>query len=122
VSKGILWGVVQEPVNVAPRYPVGQPHHITLRYGVDRDDWNHLEGLEIEAIALYEAWNNRIQAIAVKLPAYIPCQNRYPHISVSWKTGVAPVESNLMLSTKYRYQLMSDTIKLKTEFLEWTTP
>lgn len=118
--KGILWGVIQHPVNITPRYPVGQPHHITLQFGVDHDDWKHLEGIEFEATALYEAWNGKIQAVAVKLPTDIPCQNRYPHISVSWKMGITPFESNLMLTTKFRYRLTHQTVRLKIEFLEWT--
>lgn len=119
MTKGILWGVVQHPVNVTPRYSQGQPHHATLQFGVDRADWKHLEGVEFEATALYEAWNSRIQAVAVKLPD-IPCQNRYPHISVSWQSGVAPVESNLMFASKFRYQLFNQIILCKIEFLEWT--
>lgn len=119
MPKGILWGVIQTPVNITPLYPIGQPHHVTLQFGVDRKDWTHLEGMEFEAKTLYEAWNGKIQAIAVKLPNEISCQNRHPHISVSWKTGVTPVESNLMLASKFRYQLVNQTIKVKIEFLEW---
>ena len=117
-SKGILWGVIQSPLIITPRYSQGQPHHTTLQFGVDRQDWKEWEGLEFEATALYEAWNSKIQAVAVKLPD-IPCQNRHPHISVSWQSGVSPVESNLMLASKFNYQLTGQIIKLKIEFLEW---
>jgi hypothetical protein len=99
----------------------GQAHHVTLQFGVDRQDWKGWEEVEFEATALYEAWNGKIQAVAVKLPDCIPCANKYPHISVSWQSGVSPVESNLMLASKFSYQLLSQSIKLKIEFLEWTT-
>jgi hypothetical protein len=121
VIQGILWGVTQSPVNIAPRYSQGQPHHVTLQFGVERDDWKGWEGVEFEATALYEAWNGKIQAVAVKLPDCSPCANKYPHISVSWQSGVSPVESNAMFASKFNYQLMSQVMNLKIEFLEWTT-
>jgi hypothetical protein len=121
MSKGILWGVIQSPLIIPSRYSQGQPHHVTLQFGVDCDDWKQWEGLELQTTALYEAWNGNIQAVAVKLPDYIPCANKYPHISVSWRSKVSPVESNLMLASKFNYQLLSQSIKLKIEFLEWTT-
>ena len=117
--KGILWGVIQSPVITTPRYPQGQSHHVTLQFGVDRQDWKQWEGLEFEATALYEAWNGKIQAVAIKLPDYIPCANKYPHISVSWQSGITPVESNLMLASRFNYQLLDQVIKIKIEFLEW---
>ena len=118
-SKGILWGVIQSPLTIPKRYPYGTPHHITLQFGVEREDWKEWEGVEFEATALYEAWNGKIQAVAVKLPDCIPCANRYPHISVSWRLGVSPVESNSMLNSRFNYQLTGQVIKLKIEFLEW---
>jgi hypothetical protein len=119
VIQGILWGVIQSPLIIPSRYPQGQPHHVTLQFGVDRQDWKKWEGLELQTTALYEAWNGNIQAVAVKLPDYIPCANKYPHISVSWKSGVSPVESNAMFASKFNYQLMSQVMNLKIEFLEW---
>jgi hypothetical protein len=77
MSKGILWGVIQSSLIIPSRYPQGQPHHITLQFGVDRQDWKQWEGLELQATALYEAWNGNIQAVAVKLPDHIPCANKY---------------------------------------------
>lgn len=117
--QGILWGVIQSPISITPRYSCGKPHHITLQYGVYREDWQHLEGVEFEAIATLEAWDGQIQAIKTHLPDDIICQNKYPHISVSWQKGISPVRSNLMFASSYRYELMSETIKLKIEFLEW---
>jgi hypothetical protein len=121
MSKGILWGVIQSPLIITPRYSQGSLHHVTLQFGVERDDWKGWEGVELQTTALYEAWNGKIQAVAVKLPDYIPCANKYPHISVSWQSGVSPVESNAMFASKFNYRLLSQGMNLKIEFLEWTT-
>jgi hypothetical protein len=50
MGKSILWGVIQSPVIITPRYPQGQPHHVTLQFGVDCDDWKQWEGLEFSHI------------------------------------------------------------------------
>jgi hypothetical protein len=121
MSKGILWGVIQSPLNIPGRYSQGQPHHVTLQFGVDRQDWKEWESLEFEATVLHEAWNGKIQAVAIKLPDCIPCANKYPHISVSWQSGISPVESNAMFASKFNYRLLSQGMNLKIEFLEWTT-
>jgi hypothetical protein len=87
---------------------------------VHRENWTHWIGEEFQATTLYEAWNGKIQAVAVKLPDHIPCANKYPHISVSWCKGIKPYESNLMLSSKFDYRrLFKQSVKMKIEFLEW---
>jgi len=122
---GILWAVIKQPLLIQSRYPLGQPHHITLQYGVDLSNWKHLLDKEFTVTCLYEAWNSNIQAIAVKLPTDIPCgsklpcANKQPHISVSWKQGISPVESNNMLATKFNYKLLDLRVSCKIEFLEW---
>jgi Fungal tRNA ligase phosphodiesterase domain len=116
---GILWGVIQSPLLIQPRYALGQPHHVTLQFGVDLADWEHLLKKEFTTTCLYEAWNNDIQAIAVKLPSDIPCANQHPHITVSWKQGISPVESNNMLASKFNYKLLDLEVSCKIEFLEW---
>lgn len=119
ISRGILWGVIQSPLIISPLYPVGSPHHTTLQFGVGRQDWKEWENLEFQATTLYEAWNGKIQAVAIQLPDHIPCANKYPHISVSWQSGVSPVKSNLMLASKFDYRLIVQSVKMKIEFLEW---
>lgn len=119
ISRGILWGVIQTPLIISPLYPVGSPHHTTLQFGVVRQDWKEWENLEFQATTLYEAWNGKIQAVAIQLPDHIPCRQNNPHISVSWCKGIKPYESNLMLSSKFDYRLFKQSVKLKIEFLEW---
>jgi hypothetical protein len=115
---GILWAVIQQPLLIKPLYPCGQPHHVTLQYGVDLvEDWLNKE---FTATCLYEAWNGNIQCLAVKLPTDITCQNQHPHITVSWKQGISPVESNTMLASKFNYKLINLPVKCKIEFLKWT--
>jgi hypothetical protein len=116
--KGILWGVIQTPLIITPRYPAGSPHHCTLQFGVDRQGWEQWEGVEFQVTTLYEAWNGNIQAVAIQLPDYIPYQNKHPHISVSWCKGIKPVHSNMMLASKFEYRLLKQSVTLKVEFLE----
>lgn len=132
--QGILWAVIQQPAKlsdvkqqpakqqpllITPKYPLGKPHHITLQYGVNLKDWQHLVGKEFTATCLYEAWNSRIQCVAVSLPDSIPCANKHPHITVSWVNGATPIESNAMLVTKFNYQLVDLVINCKIEFYQW---
>ncbi len=120
MTKGILWGVVQTAFTIPQRYPVGSPHHCTLQFGVHRENWTNWVGKEFNATTLYEAWDGNIQAVAIQLPDYIPCQNKYPHISVSWCKGIKPYESNSMLSLKFNYRLFKQSVKFKIQFFEWT--
>ena len=117
---GILWAVIQSPLLITPRYPLSKADHITLQYRVNLKDWQHLLGVEFTATCLYEAWNSNIQCVAVKLPESIPCANPHPHITVSWKPGISPVESNAMLTSKFKYKLVSLKVNCKIEFMEWT--
>ena len=116
---GILWAVIQQPLLIQPRYHLGKPHHITLQYGIKLEEYKHLLNVKFTATCLYEAWNGRIQAITIKLPTDIPCANKHPHITISWKQGISPVESNTMLMTKFNYKLIDLVVDCKTEFLEW---
>lgn len=119
MTSGILWGVLAAPLAVRGKYSNGQPHHVTLQFGVDRADWEQWIGLEFEATATVEAWNGRVQAIALKLPDHIPCANQHPHVTVSWLTKASPVESNEMLGSRYSYRLFNQVVQFKIEFLEW---
>jgi hypothetical protein len=121
MTKGILWGVIQSPLTITKRYPYGTPHHVTLQFGVEREDWIDWEGKVFLASTLYEAWNGKIQAVALKLPKDIPCQIQTPHISISWCDGIKPYESNTMLASEFDSQIIVSAYKFKIEFLEWTT-
>lgn len=117
--KGILWGVIQQPLPIEKLYSCGLSHHCTLQFGVERKDWQQYEGREFKAIAIAHCYNDRIQAIAIALPGWVPCQNQYPHITVSYQAGVEPVESNAMLEGMHHREEVEYSIQFKIEFLEW---
>jgi hypothetical protein len=100
--RGILWAVLVQPeqLEIDRRYPCGDPHHITLKYDVElgRIEALNCLGTEFDAIVWAEAANNRIQALQVKVPGFIPSENPFPHITVSYIEGVEPCESNQMLA------------------------
>lgn len=121
---GILWAVLQDsPIAVPARYCCGVPHHITLQYGVERDNWNQLIGLPMIAGVIGEAWNDRIQAIEVILPTWATCQTPHPHISISWVQDAAPIEANVMLANDHQSALLEfDRIHTIIEWVEWGEP
>lgn len=120
MPKGILWAVLQEPIAVPPLYPCGSPHHITLFYDVAETDWQHLIGKEFEATAIANIYNKDIQAIAVLMPDDIP-HKANPHITVSYREGIAPVASNELLVNDSDRVIAPFTqkLKLKIEFFEF---
>jgi len=119
---GILWAVLQKPLAVQPLYSEGNPHHITLQYGVEREHWEDVIGLPMTAGALELCHGDRIQAIRVALPTWVQCQNPNPHITVSWVPGAQPVEANVMLNGPHHSELLSFPVHTIIEWLEWGEP
>jgi hypothetical protein len=116
---GILWAVLAQPVPVQPLYPNGKPHHVTLQYGVNRADWQHLIGLPITLGVSALAFDDRIQAIKVILPTWVECQNEHPHVTVSWVDGVCPARANRMLAGEHEeISLGVDHLHARIEWLE----
>ena len=119
---GILWAVLLEPLPVQPLYPEGSPHHITLQYGVEREQWKDVIGSPMTSGAIELCHDDRIQAIRVALPTWVQCQNPNPHITVSWVPDAQPVESNTMLNGPHHAEPLSIPIQTMIEFLEWGKP
>lgn len=119
MQQGILWAVLAHPVPIPRRLSVGEPHHITLMFGTCISDWQHLIGRQFQATAIAEAWNERIQALQVSLPDWVPCQNAHPHISVSWAEGVTPVASNAMLEGVHESRPVALILDCRIEFHLW---
>ncbi|MBD2156286.1 hypothetical protein [Leptolyngbya sp. FACHB-16] len=123
MSQGILWAVFQTPVTIPRRHPNGEPHHITLQYGVEREQFSHLIGHQFEAIITAETWSDRIQALWAYIPSGYPRCNRFPHITVSWVDGVEPVESNALLEQwkQHNHRFISPhlVVPCRVEFYEW---
>ena len=120
MTRGILWAVLQEPITVLPIFNQGSPHHITLFYDVDSNQYQHLIGTEFEADAIANLYNKDIQAIAVLMPPHIPHKPN-PHITVSYREGIQPVASNeLLLNDSDRVITpFVQRLKLKIEFFEF---
>ena len=121
MSKGILWAVLQEPIAVPPIFNQGSPHHITLFYDVDSTQYQHLIGTEFEADAIANLYNKDIQAIAVLMPPHIP-RKPNPHITVSYRDGIAPAASNELMTNDSDRIIAPfvKKLKLKIEFFEFT--
>jgi predicted RNA-binding Zn-ribbon protein involved in translation (DUF1610 family) len=118
--KGILWAVLRSPVAVLPIFDQGQPHHITLFYDVDKKGFEALIGTEFEATAIANIHNKDIQAIAVLMPPDIPHKPN-PHITISFREGIAPVASNELMVNDCDRVIMPFNQKLtfKIEFFEF---
>ena len=118
--KGILWAVLQDPIGVQPLFSNGNPHHCTLVYGANREDWDEWIGREFDAEIYRLAANNRIQAFGINLPSAVPFTGKVPHITISWADGVTPVESaDMLLGAHWKLSWQPVTVKMKVEFLEW---
>ena len=120
--KGILWAVLLSPLDIPKRYPNGEPHHITLKYGVEREDWKHWEGWRFSTKTRFEAWNGNIQAVAMNHPNLgedIDSEIKNPHITISWCDGIKPVESNAMLEGKFDSRIIIKSLDFQIEFKEW---
>ena len=118
---GILWGRVDKSIALSPLYPNTQEPHVTLQYGVARSQWEPVIGLPMTVAVIDMVYNDRIQAIALILPTWAPCQNPHPHITLSWVDGAAPVEANAMLLSGkfYRQPIEQEFINTMVEWLEW---
>ncbi|MFM6255321.1 MAG: hypothetical protein ACKPEQ_40365 [Dolichospermum sp.] len=117
--KGILWAVLLSPLDIPKRYPNGSPHHITLKYGVEREDYFHWEGWKFSTKTRFEAWNGNIQAVVVDHPDIGDIKVKNPHITVSWCDGIKPVESNAMLQAKFDSRIILVSLDFVIEFKKW---
>jgi len=115
--KGILWLVPITPIAVPARYRNTQAQHLTLAYGVERSPY--AEGFPVTIAITHEAWNSEVQALRAILPNWLPCQNRNPHITVSWVDDSAPVKSNLMLEGEHREESFEAIVHCLVEFVAW---
>lgn len=102
-NRGILWLVPADRQSesrlsgFAPRYNRANHIHCTLRFGVTFAECEAEIGRYVDCQLLADCWDDRIQAISVRLPDDIQCNNQCPHITMSHLSSVRPVESNRML-------------------------
>ena len=118
--KGILWLATksQNPSEetIFPNLP--RHFHVTLQFGADRAQFEHILGKEVEVRVKAVCTNDRIQALSVDLPEDIKplCKNKHPHITLSMANGVKPVESNAMLEGDHNWFPVFYTLPTVVEF------
>lgn len=121
MAKSILWAVLSEPLPIQPRFEIMKGHHITLVYSAEVEQYFAWVGKVFEATVTAEAWNNRIQAVRVKLPDGIPCTSVTPHITVSRISEAESLESNVMLLKPLQEVPVSFTVIARIEFRDIVT-
>ncbi len=120
MAKGILWAVIQDELLVHSMYEEGSPHHITLMFGVDKEEVQQYIGMSFTANAISNCWNKDIQAVLFELPSIVPINKGTPHVTVSYKEGVKPFESNNMLNGEHNSTAHLQDYNFVIEFLEWS--
>ncbi len=121
---GALWAVPLEPFYLPPRHPnIPDRPHIALAYRVERSPCEVLLGKQFTAQLMAEFWNEKAHVIGVLLPEHIHCQNKAPHITVSWADGACANDSNEMLAGgKFVRSLGGITgieLRFEIQFHEW---
>lgn len=115
--RGILWFVLDETSAaalrraVAPLYPNEYCHHVTLRYGVAREEVEQFIGKKWEVVAHAVAWNDKAQACPVETNG-LPDEYGVPHVTVSTAKGVKPFASVAMLQGEHKEESLDPTIVL----------
>lgn len=117
---GILWAIPLHFPAVQLRHSNTQAPYIALQHGVDRREYADLIGLFVTVGVIGEFYSDRIQAVALLLPSWLPCQDIYPHIALSWVDGAAAIEAGAMLrSGGYKSEVPDfDVLHCKIEWLE----
>lgn len=127
-NRGILWLALvpqdQSALPVEPRFPqLAQHLHVTLQYNVafTKGVLSLLDVGEVFVEVFENCWNDKIQALRVKLPDNLRfvCQNEDPYITVSMREGVRPVMSNVMLGTEHHSEPVSSSLSFKVEFFRF---
>lgn len=99
---GILWFVLDEASSARlrqiapPLYPNEFYHHVTLRYGVEKDEVAHYIDKERRVTAVAIAHNSDVQACRVQTDG-LPDEYGVPHITLSTAQGIKPFASVAML-------------------------
>lgn len=125
MTKGILWIVLYEVAKekvfelVPPLYPKIFADHVTLFYNVELNDkMESLVGQQVNVELKANCHNNHIQAVAVEI-GNLPCQNPFPHITLSAQKGVKPFTSNIMLQGVHSSQSLKGSLQGVVEFEEF---
>jgi hypothetical protein len=115
---GMLWATPQSQIEVNPKYSNTCYAHVTLQYNVELEDYRDWVGQTIVVRAFAHAWNEEAQAIRVHVPCEIPCKD-FPHLTLSWSIGSAPVRSLVMLQEEHDLEPMDLEIPCIIEWVEF---
>lgn len=122
MTKGILWIKLTEEskmklLNLVPTlYPKIFADHVTLFYNIElSDEYTSLLKAQVEISLKTNSYNDRIQAVTIDI-GDLPSQNTFPHITVSAKDGIKPVESNTMLRLEHTSMSISGEIEGIVDF------
>ncbi|MEK7605548.1 MAG: hypothetical protein AAB478_03420 [Patescibacteria group bacterium] len=125
MTKGILWIVLIEESKqklletVPAKYPVLFANHITLFYDVElTGEWKGLVEKRIELSLKTHCYDHQIQAVTVDI-GDLPCQNLFPHITISAQEGIKPFISNAMLQGVHSSQYVKESLQGVVEFAEF---
>jgi hypothetical protein len=123
---GILWVVLAKNAKVEllkytpPMYSVHFAHHVTLFYGIElSEEYRPLIGMAQKIKIKNNCYNDIVQAVEVDIN--LKSKNTNPHITISAKEGVEPVESNIMLQSEHISIPLPNDIELEgiVEFKEF---
>jgi len=120
--KGILWIDNLSSVGALARLEVPAHRHITLHFGAEKEQYENLIGKQVEFTVESEYCSDRIQAVKVTLPDWVPFAGTIPHCTISHIAEAKPVESSDMILSGEAI-LCCDVGVVATgtiSFLEWT--
>lgn len=97
-----------------PKYPNSYYDHVTLVYGVPKDEVGNLIGQSSSVYAWAYAVNSRVEAVRVRTQG-LPDTYGVPHITLSTQPGIEPFESVAMLKSVHDEVAIDPPIKLDGE-------
>lgn len=102
IAKECSKAIVNHPTLVNLRKKLymilSKKHHVTLWHknnGLDDKDYAALKGKVVKIKVVRVSYDDKAAALEVELD--VPCQNKYPHITIAWDKSVTPFYSNQML-------------------------
>ena len=117
-TKGILWlqlspqSQAQLKQAFPPRYPNSFYHHVTLAFGVTRQEVEQYIGQPAVVQAYAYASNVQVEAVRVATDG-LPDTYGVPHVTLSTATGIEPFESVAMLQAQHHEVSIEPPLELQ---------
>lgn len=107
-----------------PVHPELASHlHITMQFRVPlTEEIRQILGNQYEIQILENCWDDDIQALTVRLPDSLAemCRNPHPHMTVSMREGIRPVQSNQMLSSSHNSTPIYQTLTFVANYVAFS--